>query len=281
MKNRIFEEWLATFRDSINGYEYYTDFNKVTNNVERLRSEIELLNPLVGSKNIERDFENILVEHPECLKAIPRLLGVRQCEIFCNGINYNFDTPNQSVEQYKYFMRETGLFDFLQNHIIGGNLFGYLAGVETGLDSNARKNRGGKQMENLVEKFLIDAGVAYRDQMKLEKVEKTYGLDLSAISAAGITTKRFDFVVKTPSKVFGIETNFYASGGSKLNETARSYKTIALESRGIDGFEFVWITDGKGWRDARHNLEETFLVLPTLYNIRDMENGIFLELFNE
>lgn len=280
MKNRIFEEWFATFRDSINTYEYYTDFAKVTANVERLRSAIELLNPLVGSKNIERDFENILLNSPECLKAIPLLLGVRQYEIFCNGINYNFNTPNQSVEQYKYFMRETGLFDFLQNRIIGGNLFGYLAGVETGLDSNGRKNRGGKQMENLVEKFLIDTGVAYRGQMKLEDVEKNFGLDLSAISA-GITSKHFDFVVKTPSKVFGIETNFYASKGSKPNETARSYKTIALESRGIDGFEFVWITDGKGWRDARNNLKETFLVLPTLYNIRDMENGIFMELFNE
>lgn len=108
-----------------------------------------------------------------------------------------------------------------------------------------------------------------------------FKLELSAITANRTSSKRFDFVVKTPSKVFGIETNFYSSDGSKLNETARSYKTIALESRGIDGFEFVWITDGKGWHSARKNLKETFLVLPTLYNIRDLEDGILTELFND
>jgi len=107
------------------------------------------------------------------------------------------------------------------------------------------------------------------------------GLDLSAITANRTSSKRFDFVVKTANKVFGIETNFYTGGGSKLNETARSYKTIALESRNIAGFEFVWVTDGKGWHSARRNLKETFLVLPTLYNIRDLEDGIFLELFND
>ena len=108
-----------------------------------------------------------------------------------------------------------------------------------------------------------------------------FGLDLSAISAQGTSTKRFDFVVKTSDNVFGIETNFYASGGSKLNETARSYKMIAEESKNIGGFKFVWITDGKGWQSARKNLKETFLVLDTLYNIADLEDGIFRELFND
>ena len=104
---------------------------------------------------------------------------------------------------------------------------------------------------------------------------------LSAISAAGTSTKRFDFVVETSSKVFCIETNFYASGGSKLNETARSYEAIADKARGIEGFKFVWITDGGGWYSARKNLKETFNVLDTLYNIKDLEDGIFMELFNE
>ncbi len=277
--NRNFEAWLATFRASINGYDYYTDFAKVYANAERLRVEIHILNSLVGSKNIEADFESLLTRYPECLKAIPILLAVRAEEIFCRDTNYRFDAPNQSVEQYKYFMRQTGLFDLLANHVIG-NLYDYVTGVEVGLDSNGRKNRGGHQMERLVEHFLREAGVAYRKEMYLDDAEKTFGLDLSAISAAGTSTKRFDFVVETSSKIFGIETNFYASGGSKLNETARSYKTIALEARGVDGFAFVWITDGGGWHSARKNLKETFLVLDTLYNIRDLEDGIFTELFN-
>ena len=278
--NRKFEEWLKTFRDSINDYDYYTDFAKVYEHAEQFKPEIYLLNSLVGAENIERDFENLLAKYPACLKAIPILLAVRADEISCRDINYRFDKPNQSTEQYKYFMQATGLFDLLQNRIVA-NLYDYVTGVEVGLDSNGRKNRGGKQMENLIKKFLIEAGVAYHKEIYLAEVEKMFGLDLSAISAQGTSTKRFDFVVKTSDNVFGIETNFYASGGSKLNETARSYKMIAEESKNIGGFKFVWITDGKGWQSARNNLKETFLVLDTLYNIADLEDGIFRELFND
>jgi len=136
-------------------------------------------------------------------------------------------------------------------------------------------------MENLVESFLKKSGVVYHKEKYDLEVEKMFGLDLSAITANRTSTKRFDFVVKSGDTVFGFETNFYTGGGSKLNETARSYKTIALESKNIDGFKFVWITDGEGWKSAQKNLKETFLVLDTLYNISDLENGIFQELFNE
>ncbi len=280
MEKRNFAEWLKTFRPSINDYDYYTDFAKVHERAARLKLEINILNALIGSKNIEDDFEKILARYPECLQAIPILLAVREQEIFCAGVSYHFGEKVQSVAAYKNFMRQTGLFDLLENHIVA-NLFDYVTGVEVGLDSNGRKNRGGKQMERLVEKFLRAAGVEYFAEMYLADVEKIFGLDLSAISAQGTSTKRFDFVVKAASKVYGVETNFYASGGSKLNETARSYKTIANEARGIGGFEFVWITDGGGWKSARRNLEETFLVLDTLYNISDLEDGIFYRLFKE
>ena len=280
MEKRNFDEWLKTFRASINQYDYYTDFAKVYENAERLKVQIYILNSLIASKNIERDFENLLTRYPECLKVIPILLAVRAEEIFCCDTNYRFDEPNHSVEQYKYFMRATGLFELLENHIVA-NLYDYVTGVEVGLDSNGRKNRGGHQMERLVEKFLHEAGVTYHKEMYLAEVEKIFELDMSAISAAGTSTKRFDFVVEAANKIFGIETNFYTGGGSKLNETARSYKLIAEESRNIAGFEFVWITDGNGWKSARRNLKETFLVLDMLYNIRDLEDGIFLELFNE
>ena len=278
MKTRIFEDWLKTFRKSINDYNYYTDFEKVYANVENLKVEINILNSLVGSKNIESDFEKILSKYPECLKVIPILLAVRNTEIFCKDTNYFFAKIKNSVEEYKYFMRQTGLFELIKSHIIS-NLYDYVTGVEVGLDTNARKVRGGHQMENLVESFLKKANVKYFKEMYLTKIEEKFNMDLSAISAGGTSTKRFDFVVETAEKIFGIETNFYNTQGSKLNETARSYKMIAEESKQIKNFEFVWITDGEGWQSAKRNLKETFLVLENLYNIKDLENGIFEKIF--
>ena len=282
MSNRIFAQWLSTFRQSINGYGYYTDFQKVYENAERLKIEISILNSLVGSKNVEEDFEMVIARYPECIKAIPILLAVRENEIYCqdeNGaVNFRFDRQVQTVEQYKYFMRHTGLFNMLQNHIIS-NLYDYVTGVEVGLGSNGRKNRGGHQMEDLVESYLKKANVEYYKEMYLTEIESKWRIDLSAISAEGTSTKRWDFVVKTSSCIYVIETNFYTSGGSKLNETARSYKMIAEEAKSVRGFKFVWITDGGGWISARRNLEETFNVLVELYNISDMENNVFNKLF--
>ncbi len=284
MNTRNFEEWLKTFRASINGYNYYTDFEKVYENVARLKVELHILNSLINSKNIESDFEKILADYPQCLKAVPILLAVRENEIFCQDdggeIFYNFDNANQSIETYKYFMRRTGIFDLLENHIIS-NLYDYVTGVEVGLDSNGRKNRGGTQMERLVKSFLQKANVEFYEQMYINEIEINWRVDLSAISAGGTSTKRFDFVVKTAEKIFVIETNFYASGGSKLNEVARSYKMLAQESRQIKNFQFVWITDGEGWKTAKRNLKETFLELDTLYNINDLKNGVLLKLFKE
>ena len=175
------------------------------------------------------------------------------------------------------FMRKTKLFDLLENHIVS-SLVDYATGVETGLDSNGRKNRGGHLMENLVEDYIQKAGFVkgqnYFKEMYIHEIEQKWNVNLSAISNQGKMEKRFDFVIKTDNQIYVIETNFYSSGGSKLNETARSYKTLAQEIATIDGVTFIWFTDGCGWNSAKHNLEETFDVLKELYNINDLENGI-------
>ena len=146
----------------------------------------------------------------------------------------------------------------LQNHIIN-NLVDYVLGVEVGMDTNGRKNRTGDVMEDLVESYLIKAGLiknkTYFKEMYKTDIEKKFGLDLSAISNDGKTEKRFDFVfIGAFGQIFACECNFYGSNGSKLNETARSYKNLAIESKNIKGFNFVWFTDGIGWNTAKHNL---------------------------
>lgn len=281
MSKRDFNDWLSGFRNSIADYSYYIDFEKVHRNVNGIKVELNILNSLIGSNNIEQEFEELIKRYPETLKCIPLLLAVRANEIYAidgyGAFTYNFKKQNLPVEQYKTFMKKTGLFDLMQNHIVN-NLVDYATGVETGLDSNGRKNRGGHLMEDLVETFIQKAGFIknenYFKEMYIHQITNKWNIDLSAISNRGKMEKRFDFVVKTPNMIYGIETNFYGSGGSKLNETARSYKTLALETDTIDGFTFVWFTDGKGWTSARHNLEETFDVMEHIYNIKDMENGI-------
>jgi len=213
---------------------------------------------------------------------VPILLAVREHEIYAaddeTGGLYRFDGVRHSADEYCVFMRKTGLFDLISRHLVN-NLYDYVLGVETGLDSNGRKNRGGHQMEDLVESYLKKADVEYYKEMYAHEIRPRWGVDLSSLTNTGRTEKRFDFVVHTSACVYAIETNFYGGGGSKLNETARSYKMLALESRDVKGFKFVWFTDGAGWRSAKQNLRETFDVLPTLYNIRELEDGIADRLF--
>ena len=286
MASRNFNTWLSSFRYSIADFGYYIDFAKVYKNVDSVKIELNILNSLIGSKNIESDFESLIAKYPETLKCIPILLAVREYEIFA-GENgdvklYTFNKQINTVEDYKLFMRKTGLFDLLSNHIIN-NLYDYVTGVETGLDSNGRKNRGGHQMEDLVESYIQKAGfkrdVNYFKEMYVSEVSRKWNIDLSAVSNQGKMEKRWDFVVKTNNCIYLIETNFYGSGGSKLNETARSYKTIATEMKNVKGAKFVWFTDGAGWKSAARNLEETFDVLDDIYSINDMQNGIMTEVF--
>lgn len=287
MDKRNFEEWLDTMIDSIANFEYYIDFETIYKNAEIYKVELNVLNSLIGSKNIEKEFESIIERYPEVLKTIPILLAVRNYEISVLDENerkfdYNFKNMNYTKEEYSKFMRKTGLFDLLENHLVS-NIYDYVLGVECGLNSNARKNRGGILMEELVEKNLEKAGYIkdknYFSEMYIEDIEERWKVDLSSISADSSSTKRFDFVVKTKECIYAIETNFYAVGGSKLNEVARSYKMIALESKEINNFKFIWITDGEGWKSAKRNLKETFDVLENIYNITDMKNGILDKIF--
>ena len=283
--SRNFNEWLSKFKTSISDYTYYVDFKKIYKNIDKVKVELNILNSLIGSKNIEEEFQNILIKYPETLECIPLLLAVRSREIFVkdeiNEYLFKFDKMVYSINDYIKFMRESGLFDLLQNHIIN-NLYDYVLGVEVGLDSNGRKNRGGHLMENLVEDYIKKAGYIkdknYYKEMYTKDIKAKWNIDLMSISGKQQASKRWDYVIKTDEQLYFIETNFYASQGSKLNETARSYELIAQKVKQITGVTFIWITDGTGWNNAKNNLEETFNELETLYNISDLESGVLNDL---
>lgn len=283
---RNFNEWFSTFTDTVATWRYYTDFDKVYINVEKIKDELNILNGLIGQENIEDEFRRIVGKYPEVLNAIPILIAKREKEIIINAADrqyvFNFKKPNYSVDEYIMFMNNTGLFELMKTHIIH-SLTDYVMGVEVGMDTNGRKARTGDAMEDLVEAYIVKAGFvrgkSYFKELTLSAIEKKWGIDLSNISNTGKTEKRFDFVIKTDRTIYGIETNFYNTQGSKPNETARSYKTIALEAKDVAGFKFVWFTDGKGWKPSRSNLEEAFEVMEHIYNIKDLENGIITEVF--
>lgn len=285
---RDFEEWLKTFTDNINGWNYYVNYNTAYKNTTAVKRQLALLNTLKGSENIEEEFKDLVTTYPECLQAVPLLLAVRENVIAITEndrrLDFNFKNLNYDVELYVEFMQKTGIFELLQSHIVG-DLLDVGLGINIGLDSNARKNRGGDQMEDLVEFYIKQAGfvkdVTYFKELYLEDVEKKWGYDLSNISADGTSTKRFDFVVKPEGseEVYICECNCYSSSGSKLNETARSFKAISLEAKEIEHVHFVWFTDGAGWLKTKKNLKETYDVQEDIYNIADLKNGIISEKF--
>ena len=293
--SRNFAEWISNFEDSIASWKYYTDFDKVYNNANKIKKELNLLNSLIGSKNIEQDFKELVEEYPKVLRAIPILIAKRNDVIIVKDATqdyyYNFKSMNYSIEEYTMFMRKTGIFELLESHLIA-NLYDYVIGVEVGLDSNARKNRTGHAMEDLVESYIVKSGFVkdynYYKELTTAKIKEKWNIDLTAIERKleevskdknKKAEKRFDYVVKTENQLYVIETNFYSGGGSKLNETARSYKMIQEEIQKVNNVTFVWFTDGKGWNSARNNLKETFDTMENIYNIVDMKNGIMNKIF--
>jgi type II restriction enzyme len=278
-----FSDLIKNLRDTIADYKYYTDFEKVFRNVNGIKVELNILNSLIGSNQIESDFIHIINEYPKTLKVIPLLLAIRK-----NGntvpvldgrlLNFNFSRRELNDKDYIRFMKESGLFDLLENSKIK-NLFDYVTGVEVGLDTNARKNRTGTTMENIVEGFIkMTDYESYKKEMTKNEIKGLYGIDLdlylTSEESLKIAEKRFDFVIKTSKKLFVVETNFYSGGGSKLNETARSFKSLAKDFHDNKDVIFIWITDGVGWKTARNNLRETYDVMEHLYTLTDLENGV-------
>lgn len=274
---RTFDEIINSLRTTINDYKYFTDFQKVENNSEKYREELLLLNQLIGKPQIRIDFEKLVHDRPEVLKVIPILLAKREMYFNVldkNEIEFRFDEMTLSIEEYSKFMEETGIFYILENKKIT-SLIDYVIGIEVGLDSNARKNRSGELFANLVESYIKSSKHKnYFKEIDTKKIYSDFGINLNMYFSENRTTKRFDFAIKTNNYLYLVEVNFYSSNGSKLNETARSYRTLNNELAKIPNIRFVWITDGIGWLSTKQGLYDAYNEIDYFFTIFDLENGI-------
>ena len=264
-----FKTFLSQFTETNATLDYFTDFKKIKNNVNKIAIKLNQLNYLIGKENLTEAVNELFDENPKVFEVLDILIAIRKnkrAKTFNNkGEIVLLDTYFKKPESVLEFINETGLADVFRNKDVT-NLVDYVFGIEVGLDTNARKNRGGDNMSKAVSLIFDKANVFYK-----KEVANTI---FPEIISLGADVKRFDFVIKTKVKTYLIETNYYNSGGSKLNETARAYSDVAPKINQYTDYEFVWITDGQGWFSAKNKLEEAYNIIPSLYNLITLEDFI-------
>lgn len=267
-----FNLFMSQLQETNQTLDFFCDFDKISLNVEDIKLSLCMLNSLIGASDMRRAVETIWKRDRAAFKVMDILIAVRsegkKMVLDSQGQCVVLDSLFDSVDGVMEFLNDTGLTEVFQQQKIK-NLVDYVFGIETGLDTNARKNRSGHVMENMIAHVFDNHGISYRQEV--------YSSEWPAISKVlGDDKKRFDFVIETEQKIFLIEVNFYSSGGSKLNEVARSYSDIAPKINSVSGFEFVWITDGIGWKSARNKLQEAYNIIPSIYNLTNMQDFINL-----
>jgi len=265
-----FDLFMSQLHETNATLDFYCDFPKIARNVADIEISLNTLNYLIGKENLRESVEALWKRDPRVFEVMDILIATRRKDdkkyIDNDGSMHSVHSLFGSVDGVMKFIEGTGLDKVFKNKEIK-DLVDYVFGVETGLDTNARKNRSGEITETLVARILSNASIAYREQVSSK--------EFPAISAVlGVDQKVFDFVIAANGKTYLIEVNFYSGGGSKLNEVARSYTDVAPKVNGVAGFEFVWITDGIGWNSARNKLEEAFAAIPSIYNLTTISEFI-------
>ena len=268
--DKNFNEFMSLLRETNQTLDFFCDFNKVNQNVDNIKLSLCMLNSLIGTTDLPKAVETIWNRDKSAFQVMDILIAVRSGGrkhiINSKDECIVMDTLFTSVDGVLEYLKDTGLAEVFQKQQVK-DLVDYVFGIETGLDTNARKNRSGHIMEGAVAKIFRDNDVQY--------LQEVFSSEWPAITESlGSDEKRFDFVVKRDTKTFLIEVNFYSGGGSKLNETARSYTEIGPKINSVEGFEFVWITDGLGWHSARNKLKEAYDTIPRVYNLSTLASFI-------
>lgn len=262
-----FMAFMSQLKETNQSLDFFCDFDKIHSNVDDIRLSLCMLNSLIGTADMRSAVDIIWKRDRTAFNVMDILIAVRsegrKKVLNSLGECVTLDTLFESIDGVMEFLNNTGLAEILQSRKIT-NLVDYVFGVETGLDSNARKNRSGHVMENMVAEIFDENAIPYRTEV--------YSSEWDEIAnVLGDDEKRFDFVIDTADKTYLIEVNFYSGGGSKLNEVARSYSDIAPKINAVNGFEFVWITDGIGWNSAKNKLQEAFNIIPSIYNLTSID----------
>lgn len=263
-----FNKFMSQLQETNQTLDFFCDFTKIAENVDNIRLSLCMLNSLIGASDMRKAVETIWKRDKSAFNVMDILIAVRSegkkkvIDSFGNCVV--LDSLFTSVDGVMEYLNDTGLTEIFQDKKVK-DLVDYVFGIETGLDTNARKNRSGHVMEGTVAKIFDKNDIPYRQEV--------YSSEWPAITRVlGDDEKRFDFVIKTNKKIYLIEVNFYSGGGSKLNEVARSYSDIAPKINSVPGFEFVWITDGIGWKNAKNKLQEAYNIIPSIYNLTDINN---------
>lgn len=272
--NKNFDLFMSQLQETNQTLDFFCDFSKISENVSEVEMSLNTMNYLIGKDDLSHAIQEIWQRDSKAFEVLSILIAVRdegkKPVVDSNGnvvlLKSYFESPIKVVE----YLTETGLADLFQSRRIK-NLVDYVFGIETGLDTNARKNRSGHIMENTVAKIFKEYGITFQQEV--------YSSVFPELSVLGTDEKRFDFFIETSSKRYLMEVNFYSGGGSKLNEVARAYTDLAPKVNSVNGFEFVWITDGIGWKSARNKLEEAYNTIPSVYNLTNISD--FLELIKD
>ena len=266
-----FNLFMSQLQETNQTLDFFCDFDKISANVAEVEMSLNTLNYLIGKEDLEKGVSEIWQRDPKVFEVLGILIAVRdegkKPVVDSKGnvvlLKSFFESETKVVE----FLRETGLAEIFYSRRIK-NVVDYVFGIETGLDTNARKNRSGHIMENTVARIFKDNGIKFRQEV--------YSSEFPKLSVLGTDEKRFDFYIETSAKKYLIEVNFYSGGGSKLNEVARAYTDLAPKVNSVNGFEFVWVTDGIGWKSARNKLEEAYNAIPSVYNLTNITSFIKL-----
>jgi len=287
-----FEYLIDTISPTVRSWEYFVNWEKVLLNSESQSKNLELLQPIIGSRNFLRDLGELIRNKPEVIGVFPSLLvrdGSNTADFTMlkkSGtgkpatlkIDFAKREPlsEEDIQDILYFVEKTGLAKILGEGGVS-NVTDYLVGVEAGVDSNGRKNRGGSAMEFLVEthvKSLVDKnpGWKYLEQATDSSIRSEFGKEF----AVELPGRRFDFAIFTGKKVVLMEVNFYSAGGSKLKATAGEFVGLH-EKVSRSKAELVWITDGQGWRTAKVPLKAAFKEIDHVFNLNLLELGALEE----